>query len=1086
MKKKFLQIVSTVLAVVMLLPTAAFADDTGSTPSTTTSSESGTTAPTSLTIEAEEGTTTIYNKGDKTTLHLKVKEGVSVTWSVIDGDSVTVSSSGVVTAVKPGKSTVRATYNTKDGFAKGDCEVTVSERTLSEISVSGTPKTTYTTGDDFSMGSATVIAKYEDGSTEDVTSSCTYTPSSDLRASDTSVNISYTENEITKTTTVDKITVTDKTVSGISIVSPANGAKFTAGTTIAKKDVSIKVTYSNGDKVTLSAEDYSDISFSPNGELKTTDNTFTVSYGGQSATIAIAVSASSSSTAGSGSYYAIVSKSPTKTSYKVGENLDLSGIEVLVYNRADSTLYKTLYSSNFSRISYTFTSSDVDKTQKTMTVTIDGCSVEIIITGLTITAASNVTGLNSSSYELDDDAELKIGDKLNDDVKWYDIFDYVYVTDSSGKTKVKSKSALEEDFPGVELLLKVYGKTTNSTVIEAKDLETDGTVRLQLYVKNGTTSITDTSKSIRVYVSVEEAECTVSIYSNKTSTSSTYLKASKTFESLKSALNAIADEDELEDEFDISFGSNYVIRIQLGKDQSYTGTFAPDYENPIVIDLNGHELKLKSEWINYKKCDDLVVTVTNTNDDDYGTLTYSDLSTSLVVADGSKLEFSEDVIPMDSDADCMVTIYRSSSSSTVLGTKVYDDLKEALSELEDEDDVIDDFDIPSSYEDTFVISIKLGKDQSLSSYKFAPDYDTTVTIDLNGCTLKLKSEWIDYDDCDKLVVNVTNTNKDKKGTLTYTDLSTSITLAKGDSALKFAEDTIPGLYNVNIGSVTNGKVTTSKATVARGDTVTITITPDKGYEISSVKVGGKTITASTSGYTVSSSTGVGTYKLENVTADVSVSVTFKKSSTASSSTSTSTSTSDWVNPFSDISTNSQYYNAVAFVCNNGLFNGMTATKFEPMTTMTRAMFVTVLGRLAGIDTTKYAGSSFTDVSTSDQQISWAAPYIEWAVQIGITNGMGDGKFAPNDPITHQQMYLFMKRYAEKVANVSTSVSSVSLSSISDASSIDSWATDGVKFASKYGILITSGGKLTPKDNALRCELAMLLHGFCTKVLGYND
>lgn len=1079
MKKKFLQIVSTVLAVVMLLPTAVLATDDTPTPT----SETSTTEAPAVVIMCdgkEVSSVSLSTKGTNSTKTLTIKDGLDVDWSSSKKSVVTVSG-GVLTAKGVGTATITAQYEGQEAT----CTVTVSERTLSEISVSGTPKTTYTTGDDFSMGGATVIAKYSDDSTEDVTSGCTYTPSSDLRASDTSVKISYTENGVTKDTTVDKITVTDKTVSGISIVSPANGAKFTAGTTIAKKDVSIKVTYSNGDKVTLSAEDYSDISFSPNGELKTTDTTFTVSYGGQSATIAIAVSASSSTT--TSGYYAVVVEQPTKTSYKVDDKIDWSGIKINIRKNENDELYKTLTGADMANYTYTFKTSDVGEISKSFKHTLDGnVNITITINGLTITAASSVTGLNTSSYELDSDAEVKIGDKLNDDVEWDDIFKYVYVVDADGKNKIKSKNALENDFPGVELLLKVYGKTTNSDIIEAKDLETDGTVRLQLYVKNGTNSITDTSKSIRVYVSVEEAECTVSIYSNKTSTSSTYLKASKTFESLKSALNAIADEDELEDEFDISFGSNYVIRIQLGKDQSYTGTFAPDYENPIVIDLNGHELKLKSEWINYKHCEDLVVTVTNTDDDDYGTLTYSDLSTSLVVAEGSKLEFSEDEIPMDSDADCMVTIYRSSSSSTVLGTKVYDDLKEALSELEDEDDVIDDFDIPSSYEDTFVISIKLGKDQNLSSYKFAPDYDTTVTIDLNGYTLKLKSEWIDYDDCDKLVVNVTNTNKDKKGTLTYTDLSTSITLAKGDSTLKFAEDTIPGLYNVSIGSVTNGKVTSNKATVARGDNVTITITPDKGYEISSVKVGGKTITASTSGYTVSTSTGVGTYKLENVTADVSVSVTFKKSATASSSTTTSTSTSDWVNPFSDISTNSQYYSAVAFVCNNGLFNGMTATKFEPMTTMTRAMFVTVLGRLAGIDTTKYAGSSFTDVSTSDQQISWAAPYIEWAVQIGITNGMGDGKFAPNDPITHQQMYLFMKRYAEKVANISTSVSSVSLSSISDASSIDSWATDGVKFASKYGILITSGGKLTPKDNALRCELAMLLHGFCTKVLGYND
>jgi hypothetical protein len=80
------------------------------------------------------------------------------------------------------------------------------------------------------------------------------------------------------------------------------------------------------------------------------------------------------------------------------------------------------------------------------------------------------------------------------------------------------------------------------------------------------------------------------------------------------------------------------------------------------------------------------------------------------------------------------------------------------------------------------------------------------------------------------------------------------------------------------------------------------------------------------------------------------------------------------------------------------------------------------------------------------------------------------------------MYLFMQRYAEKIAKVDTSTTGVNLSGIRDAAQIADWAEDGVKFASKYGILITSDSKLTPTDNAYRCELAMLLHGFCVKVL----
>lgn len=1086
MKKKFSQIASLLLAAVMLLPTtvAVSAEGGVATVAATDSGKSDTLAATDdLKITAKDSTTTIYYDGGKTTLQLETNvTNKYITWSVPSGgDVVSVDQNGLVTAKKAGTATIRAIYSDTDNVTSAEFTVTVEKRKLSKIEVSGAPKKEYTTGDTFSMGGATVIATYEDGSTKDVTSSCTYSPSEDLRATDTSITISYKEDSITKTAIVSDIKVADKTVTNISVASPENGAKFTAGTTIAPKDVSVKVTYSNGEKVTLNAADYSSITFSPNGALTTSDKTLTVSYGGKSATIAIAVSESASSSTTTTGYYAVISKYPTKLSYTVGEKLDLSGIEILIYKKADGTLYRTLTKSNLDNITYTFTSSDVGKTQKTMKVKIDEVDVEIPITGLTITAASSVTGLKKDDYSMIDkeDIELKIGDKLNNDVEWDDIFEWVKLVDGSKNTKIKKDSELD-DYPGVSLLLKVAGKTNKADVIEADDLESDGTVRLQLYVKVGSTELTDTSKSIRVYVPVEEAECTVYIYKSNTQSNS-YLKETKTFESLKEALEVLEEKDDIEDEFDLDLGANYSVRIKLGKDQSYTGTFAPDHENPIVIDLNGHVLKLKSEWINYKYCEDLVVTVTNSDSKNYGTLTYTDLSTSLVVAESSKLEFSEDHIPMDSDAACMVTLYRSSSSSTVLGTKVYDDLRSALSALEDLDEVVEDFEIPSSYEDTFVISIKLGKEQSLSTtFSFAPDHEATVTIDLNGNTLKLKSGWIDYRDCDDLVVYVTNTNKDKKGTLTYSDLSTSVTLAKGDSSLKFEEGKIPGLCNITVSDTTNGRVTTNKASVARGDSVTFTITPSSGYEISTVRVGNRSITTATSGYTVSSSTGVGTYKLDNVTEDITITVTFKAKSQSSGSSSKS-----WTNPFTDVSSNSQYYNAVEFVCSEGLFNGMTATKFEPMTTMTRAMFVTVLGRLAGIDPLAYSGSSFTDVSRSDQQISWAAPYIEWAVQKGITIGMGNGKFAPNDPITHQQMYLFMYRYAMFIENENGSLTGVSLSGISDASQIADWAEDGVKFASKNNILITSGGKLAPTENALRCELAMLLHGFCTKVLDYE-
>lgn len=447
-----------------------------------------------------------------------------------------------------------------------------------------------------------------------------------------------------------------------------------------------------------------------------------------------------------------------------------------------------------------------------------------------------------------------------------------------------------------------------------------------------------------------------------------------------------------------------------------------------------------------------------------------------------------------SEIGCTVTVCRSSSSSTKIGSaKTFDKLKDALEYLEDESDIIDDFGVSSTYEDSFVIKIKLGEDQDLGTFEFAPDHEHAITIDLADYDLELESDWIDFDDCEDLKVTITNSENysssdkdDVKSKMEYSDEDVTLVVDKNDT-YTFSEGKIPGIYAVTVKSgITNGKVEANKTTVNHGADVKFTITPNSGYEISDVKVNSKSVTKD-SEYDVNSK-GVATYTLKKADKDIEITATFKKAAAAATEKEEEkkpASTPTWNNPFTDIYPNDQYYKAIEFVCSHDpvLFNGMSDTKFEPYTTMTRAMFVTVLGRLAGINEKQYSGTSFTDVSKSDQQIAWAAPYIEWAVQKGITNGTGNGKFSPNEPITHQQMYVFMQRYADKIEDVDISTTGVTLTSIKDAYQIDSWAEDGVKFASKHGILITSGGKLTPTDNALRCELAMLLHGFCVKVLG---
>ena len=115
------------------------------------------------------------------------------------------------------------------------------------------------------------------------------------------------------------------------------------------------------------------------------------------------------------------------------------------------------------------------------------------------------------------------------------------------------------------------------------------------------------------------------------------------------------------------------------------------------------------------------------------------------------------------------------------------------------------------------------------------------------------------------------------------------------------------------------------------------------------------------------------------------------------------------NPFNDVSESAWYYEAVMHVYANSFFSGTTPDTFEPDGSMTRAMFVTVLGRMAGVDTAAYQNEQpFADVAPD----TYYAPYVAWAARHGIAQGTGEGKFSPHDKVTRQQMAVFFVKYFE--------------------------------------------------------------------------
>ena len=180
---------------------------------------------------------------------------------------------------------------------------------------------------------------------------------------------------------------------------------------------------------------------------------------------------------------------------------------------------------------------------------------------------------------------------------------------------------------------------------------------------------------------------------------------------------------------------------------------------------------------------------------------------------------------------------------------------------------------------------------------------------------------------------------------------------------------------------------------------------------------------------------------------------------------------DPANPFWDVPQGSWYYDAVQYARVNGFFYGTSDTTFEPEGTMTRGMFVTVLGRMAGVDPAKYAGPSrFTDVPES----AWYAPYVAWAHKYGVTAGTGEGRFSPDTPINRQQMAAFFVRYFEAFrVDYSTGANITTVPG--DMDSVSDWAKDAVQKLWRQGLLSGDGVNFSPQENATRAQAASICY-----------
>ena len=177
----------------------------------------------------------------------------------------------------------------------------------------------------------------------------------------------------------------------------------------------------------------------------------------------------------------------------------------------------------------------------------------------------------------------------------------------------------------------------------------------------------------------------------------------------------------------------------------------------------------------------------------------------------------------------------------------------------------------------------------------------------------------------------------------------------------------------------------------------------------------------------------------------------------------------WVNPFKDIKKTDWFYDDIAFASELGLFNGTSKDEFSPEVPMTRGMLVTVLGRLFGVDTDLFGGSSFGDVDSEE----YYAPYIEWAKKNGIVNGVGKDLFAPGANITRQDLAVIISRY---IALTESKISaSRKYKPFADETDIANYAKDAVKMLFEFGIINGRPDGFDPNGKATRAEVAAVLH-----------
>lgn len=258
-------------------------------------------------------------------------------------------------------------------------------------------------------------------------------------------------------------------------------------------------------------------------------------------------------------------------------------------------------------------------------------------------------------------------------------------------------------------------------------------------------------------------------------------------------------------------------------------------------------------------------------------------------------------------------------------------------------------------------------------------------------------------------------------------------------------------YDVAVSDGAHGSVTVSPKSASKGSTVTVTVTPDKGYALETL-----TVTDKNGSMLDLTDKGGGQYTFTMPSGPVTVAATFMDDNTM-------------LNFFVDVPAGAYYYDAVLWAAEGGIVTGTDAVHFSPDASCTRAQLVTFLWRAAGSPVVNYA-MNFNDVDSG----AYYAEAVRWAASEKVVEGTTAETFAPDAAVTRAQMVTMLYRFA-KAQGMDTTQGGMAIREFDDFDAVPAYALGAMDWAVNAGVLKGDNNRLLPQDNCTRAQIVTMLY-----------